>query len=306
MASKPIIVVFGATGAQGGSVVKYLAKENRFAIRAVTRNASSDKAKDLKENYGAELVEADAANPESYERAFAGAYGAFVVTAFWDPSTMGKEKEIGTGLVKAAKAAGVQHYVWSSLPFARKESEGKYNVPHFDDKAEVDEVVKSAGFPYYTYFLAAFYYQNFSSFFPIQKGEGGNLSVNIPDTSSITAYDVGQTGGIVADIFNNRDKWNAQYVPASADHFTLSEVEEILSKAVGKKVQINRVPRDVFAKLGFPGAHELAEMFSWFNEYTYFGRQHKRESGLRAYPNLRTLAEYYADPVTLASLPKFD
>jgi len=305
MSSKPIITVFGATGAQGGSVVRYLANDDRFAIRAVTRDTSSEKARELKEKYGAELVEADATNPESYERAFAGAYGAFVVTAFWDPSTMGKEKEIGKNLVKAAKAAGVQHYVWSTLPFARKESEGKYNVPHFDDKAEVDDDVKAAGFLFHTFFLAAFYYQNFSSFFPIQKSEEGDLAVNLPDTSSITAYDVSQTGGIVAEIFNHREKWNGQYVAASGDHFTLTEVEEVLSKAAGKKVQVNRIPRDVFGNLGFPGAHELAEMFSWFNEYTYFGRQLKRESGLRAYPQLRTLAEYYADPEVLAVMPKF-
>ena len=304
-AAKPIIAVFGATGAQGGSVVRHLASDGRFAIRAITRNAAADKARELKEKYGAEVVEADASDAASYERAFAGAYGAFVVTAFWDPSSMGKEKEIGRGLVSAAKAAGVQHYVWSTLPFARKESGGKYSVPHFDDKAEVDEDVRAAGFPYYTLFAAAFYYQNFSSFFPIQKSEGGDLAVNIPDTSSITAYDVSQTGGIVAEIFHHREKWNGKYVAASADHFSLSEVEEVLTKAVGKKVQVNRVPRDVFANFGFPGAHELAEMFSWFNDYTYFGKHIKRETGLRAYPQLRTLEEYYADPEVLAKIPKF-
>jgi len=286
-------------------VVKYLAKGNRFAIRAITRSASSDKAKELKEKYGAEIVEADMNDPSTYERAFAGAYGAFVVTAFWDPSSMGKEKEIGKGLVRAAKASGVQHYVWSTLPFARKESGGKYKVPHFDDKAEVGDDVRSAGFPFYTLFAASFYYQNFSTFFPIQKNESGDLVINLPETSSITAFDVSQTGGIVAEIFNNREKWNAQYVAASGDHVSLSEVEEILSKAAGKKVHVNRIPRDVFATLGFPGAHELAEMFSWFNDYTYFGKHIKRESGLHAYPELRTLAEYYSDPDVLATLPKF-
>jgi len=286
-------------------VIKHLAKDNRFAIRAITRNGSTDKARELKEKYGAEIVEADMSDPSTYERAFTGAYGAFVVTAFWDPSSMGKEKEIGKGLVKAAKASGIQHYVWSTLPFARKESGGKCNVPHFDDKAEVDEDVRGAGFTYYTLFAAAFYYQNFSSFFPIQKNESGDLVVNIPDTSSITAFDVSETGGIVSEIFNNREKWNTKYVAASADHISLSEVEEVLSKAAGKKVQVNRVPRDVFGNLGFPGAHEMAEMFSWFNDYTYFGKHIKRESGLRAYPELRTLEEYYADPEVIATMPKF-
>jgi len=302
--SKPIIAVFGSTGAQGGSVVKHLARDGRFAIRAITRKATAEKAVELKEKYNAELVEADMSDPSTYDRAFSGAYGAFVVTAFWDPSSMGKEKEIGRGLVKAAKAAGVQHFVWSTLPFARKESEGKYSVPHFDDKAEVDDDVRAAGFPYHTLFAAAFYFQNFSSFFPVKKGENGDLSVTIPDTSSITAYDVSQTGGIISEIFNHRDKYNGKYIAASADHVSLEEVGEVLSKAAGKRVSVNRVPREVFAKFGFPGAHEMAEMFSWFNEYTYYGLRIKRESGLRAYPPLRTLEEYYEVPEVVASLRK--
>jgi len=133
MSGKKLIVVFGATGHQGGSVVEALQATGEFNIRGVTRNVEKAKEK----NPEIEWVKADQTKPEELKKAFEGAYGAYVVTNFWDKESMGRETEIGTNLAKIAKEANVQQYIWSTLPNVEEISGGKISVPHFTDKAKV-------------------------------------------------------------------------------------------------------------------------------------------------------------------------
>jgi uncharacterized protein YbjT (DUF2867 family) len=300
--SKKIIVVFGATGLQGGSVVRYLAAENQYNIRAITRDAKSPEAQDLETKFGVTLVEANINEPETYDRMFEGAYGAFVVTNFWDEDSMYKEKEQGMALADVAKKHGLQHYVWSTAPNVAMLSNGKYNCPHFSDKAFVDEHILGLQFPFITFVQPPFYFQNFENYFPIEKSEE-QWVVNIPRTRTITAFDVTQIGGVVAAVFRHPEIWNRTVIPISADHLTMPEIELILSRAMGQQVVINQIPPDTFAKYDRPGAKELAEMFKWMDEYTFYGPLAKRELGLRAYPVLRTFLQYYSDPNVLAKLP---
>ena len=158
--TKQLIAVMGATGTQGGGVVEELIVRQRFAVRVLTRNPNSDKAKALQAK-GCEVVQGDFTKPETLEPAFRNAYGAFVVTNFWDPGTMASETAQGILGVNAAKAAGVQHLVWSTLPNCQEISEGKYEVIHFTGKARVDAEEKAATFPYYTFVEAPMYFQNF-------------------------------------------------------------------------------------------------------------------------------------------------
>eukprot|EP00275_Glaucocystis_incrassata_P001216 EC122225.1.p1 GENE.EC122225.1~~EC122225.1.p1 ORF type:complete len:138 (+),score=36.78 EC122225.1:111-524(+) len=135
--SKPLIVVVGATDAQGGGVVQHLLKDGGYAIRGVTRNTESEKAKALAAQ-GVEVVKADQADLESLKAAFAGAKGAFLVTNYWEIHDADKEIQYGKNLGDAAKAAGVEHVIWSSLEKTvdiagdRIPSIGKWKVPHFD------------------------------------------------------------------------------------------------------------------------------------------------------------------------------
>ena len=121
MAPKKIIAVVGATGAQGGGLVRAILADTsgEFAARAITRDVNSPKAQELA-RLGAEVVAANVDDVESLKRAFAGAYGAFCVTFFWDHFSAEKEMAEARNMAEAAKAAGVQHVIWSTLEDTRR------------------------------------------------------------------------------------------------------------------------------------------------------------------------------------------
>src|SRR5216117_4327546 len=141
--SKKLIAVIGATGHQGGAVVRALQAGGQFKVRALTRNP--DKHRDLAN----EVVEADLNRPDTLQPAFAGCHGVFLVTSFWQEGT--DEFTQGTAAVRAAKAAGVKHFIWSTLPDVKAISGGKFDVPHFTNKAKVDRVVAEAGVANHTF-----------------------------------------------------------------------------------------------------------------------------------------------------------
>src|SRR3989442_11525094 len=150
--SKKLIAVIGATGHHGGAVVRTLQAGGQFKVRAMTRNP--DKHRDLAD----EVVEADLNRPETLKAAFEGAHGVFLVT---NPYEKGADEiRQATAAVRAAKDADVKHMVWSTLPNVEAISGGKFNVPHFTDKAKVDAIVKEAGFAHHTFVIAPFFYQN--------------------------------------------------------------------------------------------------------------------------------------------------
>ena len=149
--NKKLIAVIGATGQQGGGVVRALQAGGQFKVRALTRNP--DKHRELAD----EVVEADLDRPETLEAAFKGAYGVFLVTNFWEQGT--DELKQATAAVRAAKDAGVKHFVWSTLPNVEAISGGKFDVPHFTGKAKIDRIVREAGFAHHTFVIAPFYYQ---------------------------------------------------------------------------------------------------------------------------------------------------
>eukprot|EP01121_Diplochlamys_sp_Union-15-3_P010736 TRINITY_DN3044_c0_g1_i1.p1 TRINITY_DN3044_c0_g1~~TRINITY_DN3044_c0_g1_i1.p1 ORF type:complete len:309 (-),score=78.54 TRINITY_DN3044_c0_g1_i1:32-913(-) len=266
--SKKLITVFGATGAQGGSVIEHLLKDGKWAIRAFTRDPNSKSSQDLKAK-GVELVKGDQHNPDDVRAAVKGAYAVFGVTNFWDPASSGKEVELGKKLADIAKEEGVQHLIWSSLSNVEKESKGKWHVPHFTDKAIVQDYIQSIGLNA-TFVGPAFYYQNFSTFFP-PKEENGEVVFTLPKTSSITAFDVRDTGIAVVEALNHPDKYKYVFMPLGAEHGHPQDFIKTYGEVHGKKAKLVEVPLDQFAKFPFPGADELAQMFGWFNDYTYFG-----------------------------------
>jgi len=170
MAKKKIIAIVGATGAQGGGLVRAIMSDvnSDFTARALTRDVNSEKAKNLAK-LGAEVIAADVDDVESLKRAFAGAYGAYCVTFFWEHFSPEKELSHAKSLANAAKDTGIEHVIWSTLEDTRKwvplsddrmpTLMEKYKVPHFDSKGQADHFFSEAGVPT-TFLLTSFYWDN--------------------------------------------------------------------------------------------------------------------------------------------------
>src|SRR6266700_289310 len=193
--NKKLIAVIGATGQQGGGVLRALQARGQFKVRALTRNP--DKHRELAE----EVVEADLDKPETLKAAFEGAHGVFLVTNFYGGAD---ELKQATAAVRAAKDAGVKHFIWSTLPDVEAISGGKFNVPHFTGKAKVDRVVKDGGFDNYTFVIAPFYYQNLASALAPQKQADGSMGWALPFDPTLRVVhmgDINELGNIVAGAF---------------------------------------------------------------------------------------------------------
>src|SRR5216684_501377 len=171
-ASRTPIAVIGATGLQGGGVVRALQARSQFKLRALTRDP--DKHRNLAE----EVVAADLNRPETLEAAFKAAHGVFLVTNFWEKGA--NELKQATAAVRAAKDADVKHFIWSTLPNVEAISGGKFDVPHFTGKAKIDQIVKEAGFANHTFVIAPFYYQNLVSAQAPRKQADGSVGWALP------------------------------------------------------------------------------------------------------------------------------
>ena len=261
-----LIAVIGATGHQGGGVVRALQAGGKFRVRALTRHPGKHGG------IADEVVAADLNRPETLKSAFEGAYGVFAVTNFWE---QGGADEVAQGeaAVRAAKDAGIEHFVWSTLPNVEEISGGKYDVPHFTNKAKVDAIVSAAGFRHHTFVIAPFFYQNLTSVMVPQQQQDGSTGWTLPiDPTArvIHAGDVTELGKVVAGAFANPDiAGGGQYLPLVGDLLSFHDIVATLNKQ-GHAYTFNRVPKEVFATF-FPGAGELAEMFGYFEDYTYLG-----------------------------------
>jgi uncharacterized protein YbjT (DUF2867 family) len=263
--NRKLIAVFGATGQQGGGVVRALQAQGQFNVRALTRKSGKHRG------LGDEVVEADLDRPETLKAAFAGAHGVFLVTNFWQPGT--DELKQATAAVRAAKEAGVKHFIWSTLPDVEAISGGKFHVPHFTVKANVDRIVKQAGFAHHTFVIAPSFYQNFVGALAPQKQEDGTLGWALPidpKVRSIHMGDIRELGNIVAGAFAHPDQaGNGQYLPLVGDFMSFNEIVDTLNRQ-GHELSFKQVPKEAFAT-AFPGAAELAEMFAYFQAHTYLG-----------------------------------
>jgi uncharacterized protein YbjT (DUF2867 family) len=263
--NKKLIAVIGATGQQGGGVVRALQARGQFKVRALTRNP--DKHRELAD----EVAEADLDRPETLKAAFEGAHGVFLVTNFWEEGT--DELTQATAAVRAAKDAGVKHFIWSTLPNVEAISGGKFDVPHFTGKARIDWIVKEAGFEHYTFVIAPMYYQGLVSVLAPQKQADGSVGWALPldpDVRCIHMGDISELGDIVAGAFAHPDEaGNGEYLPLVGDFMSFNEVVDTLNRQ-GHKFSFKQVPKEVFATL-FPGGAEVANTFSYWKAHTYLG-----------------------------------
>lgn len=263
--NRKVIAVVGATGQQGGGVVRALQASGQFKVRALTRNPGKHR------QLADEVVEADLARPASLKAAFAGAHGVFLVTNAWEAGT--DEVKQATVAIRAAKDAGVKHLVWSTLPNVEAISGGKLHVPHFTNKAKIDQIVRQAGFENHTFVIAPFYYQNLMGAMLPQKQADGSSGWTLPLDPTVRAIhmgDISELGTIVAGAFAHPDQaGTGEYLPLVGDFMSFNEIIDTLNRQ-GHRSSYTQVPKAAFAA-AFPGAAEIAEMLSYFEAHTYLG-----------------------------------
>ena len=305
MTEKKLIAVAGATGAQGGGLVRAILNDpdGGFAVRALTRNPESDKARELKK-LGAEVVAADVDKSETIERAFQGAYGAFCVTFFWEHFNPGKEGQHAAVLAQAAKKANLQHVIWSTLEDTRKwvplddnrmpTLMEKYKVPHFDAKGESDERFRELGLPV-TFLLTSFYYDNLIHFgMGPKKGPDGKLAITLPmgdrKLPIIAAEDIGRCA---YGIFKKGKELIGQTIGVAGEHLTGAEMAVTLTKALGQEVRYNAVPADAYLSFGFPGAEDLGNMYQFKHDFEdHFCGARDPDAARELNPELQTFAQW--------------
>ncbi|POY37348.1 nucleoside-diphosphate sugar epimerase [Solitalea longa] len=279
MEEKKIITVFGATGAQGGGLVRAILADSNsaFKVRAVTRDASSEKAKAL-ENLGAEVVSADIDDVESIKKALHGAYGAYFVTFFWEHFSAEKEQEEVANFIQAAKESNLQHVVWSTLEDTRNwvplddnrmpTLHGNYKVPHFDGKGASDKLFTEAGLPV-TFLRTSFYWDNFIYFgMGPQKGPDGKYYITLPmDDKTLAGIAAEDIGKCAYGIFKKGNEVIGKTIGIVGEKLSGEEMASKLSAALGVKVHYNNVSPETYRSFGFPGADDLGNMFQFKRDF---------------------------------------
>ena len=263
--NQKLIAVVGATGHQGGAVVRALQASGQFKVRALTRNPEKHP------KLGDQVVLADFNRPDTLKAAFVGTHGVFLVTNAWEAGA--DEPKQAIAAVNAAKLAGVQHLIWSTLPNVETISRGKIDVPHFTAKARIERAVSDAGFAYHTFVIAPFYYQNLQGAMAPQKLADGALGWALPldpERRVIHMGDITELGRIVVGAFAQPQlAGHGQHLPLVGDFMSFNEIIATLNRQ-GHNFSFKQVPREVFAGW-FPGAADIAAMLAYFEAHTYLG-----------------------------------
>jgi uncharacterized protein YbjT (DUF2867 family) len=255
-------------------VVDALLAQGTYEVRVPSRDPASDAARALSAR-GVEVVKADLLDPKSLATAFEGAHGAFVVTNFWDPTLGAREFDIGSAAVRAARRAGVEHLIWSTLPDVESLSGGRLKVLHFTGKARVDAVARSAEFTRHTFVEAPMYFQNFLTVMPPQPLPNGGRGWTVPMDPALRVIDAGDAtdvGRAVAAAFAAGDELpNGSVLAVCGGTYSWNDFADTLN-ALGHHLEVVQVPAEVYDGF-YPGAPEVRETFQYFTAHTYFGPQ---------------------------------
>lgn len=314
MPFKPTIAVIGATGAQGGGLAKAILDDpaRRFVLRALTRKPDGAAARAIAAR-NAEVVAADTDDEESLVRALRGAYGLFAVTNFWEHLSPERELTQAGNIARAARRAGVAHVVWSTLEDTRKRVPlddarmptlmGRYKVPHFDAKGEADAFF--AGLPV-TFVRTSFYWDNLIHFgMGPRRDANGRLVFVLPmgerRLPGIAAADIGAcVFGILA---RGQDAVGAQFGIAG-EHLSGAEMAAELSRTLGEPVTHYPMPFADYAKLGFPGAEDLANMFHYYHDFeAEFRASRPVEETRKLFPGLQSFGQWLERNVQKVPVP---
>ena len=268
-----LLVVFGATGQQGSSVVSYVKERmsDKFKIRAITRDPSKPEAKTLQES-GVEVVKADLGDKQSIKQAFKGADTIFAMTAL----NFGGQTELEQGklIADAAVEEKVPNIIWSTLVNANEISNGEFpHVVHFDEKAEVEKYIRSLPINS-SFFSPGCFMQNFLGMLkpqPVGDGKYSMFNVLRPG-SEVPFFDTEDTGKFVGAILNEPEKFHGKILYAANGMYSYETIAKIISKDTGKKVNYQQIPGNTFKEqIPEPIAEEITEMFQFFDKYNLYG-----------------------------------
>ncbi len=303
--NKPTIAVVGATGAQGGGLVRAILAdpEQRFAVRAITRNPKSDDARALARS-GAQVVAGDLDDLVSLEQAFRGADAAFCVTFYWAHSSPDTELLHAQNLAKAAKLARVSHVIWSTLEDTRRFVPledtrmptllERYKVPHLDAKGSANRIFAELGLPT-TYLYTSYFWDNLIYFdMGPKRNADGVLAFTLPmGTAKMPGIAAEDIGPCALALFKLGQRTIGTSVGIAGDHLSGGEMAEALSQALGEPVLHADLSPEAYRSLGFPGADDLGNMFQFKREFEREFRNARDLDRSRAlYPKLQTFATW--------------
>jgi uncharacterized protein YbjT (DUF2867 family) len=264
------VLVAGATGQQGGAVADRLLSGDHgdFEVHALSRSPESDACQLLAEQ-GATIVEGDLGEKDTLRPAVEDVDAVFCVTQFF---TAGHEGEVehGTNLAEVAADVGVEHFVFSSVGGAERDT----GIPHFDSKYEVEERIRDLGLPA-TIIRPVFFMQNFEG----QREDitDGTLALPLVEDVSVQIVNVDDIGGLAAEALANPDEYEGRAIELAGDEGTLEEMARVFTEVTGTDVEAQHVPIDAARE---QMGEEYAVMFEWFNEHGYeadidaLGREH--------------------------------
>lgn len=256
--SGKIILVTGATGHQGGATARHLLA-NGWSVRCLCRDPNKPAARELAKA-GAQIVKGNLDDRKSVDQALKGCYGLFSVQT---PVEEGIDAEIQQGitLADAAKAAGIQHTVYSSVAGCDK----KTGIPFFDSKVEIESHIKQIKLPT-TILRPVFFMENFDTTFrPTEKGNTWVLSLALRPDKPLQMISVDDIGTIAATVFDHPEEYLNKTLDIAADEVTLQQVATLWSRVSGKTVKFEELPLEQL-KRNNPG---YAKMFDWFNKHGY-------------------------------------
>ncbi|KAL9637244.1 MAG: hypothetical protein Q9164_002314 [Protoblastenia rupestris] len=277
-----LLVVFGATGQQGGSIISYVLNDadlsSQYKIRAITRDPSSSSAQALKE-MDVDVVKADLNDELTLNVAMNGAHTVFAMTT----PTFGcdaKVREViqGKAIADAAVAQRAQYIIFSTLPHVGKVSNGKYTkVTGFDAKAEIHEYITTLPIRS-AFFAPGSFMQNFQQIMaPRPTGSGVYVIARhvSPHTQLPLIDTVGDTGKYVGAILAEPDKYEGKVFCAATALYSMEEIAQTIYKASGKKVTYEQISEDKFRE-GLPSWGDmLIEMMLYQQDFGYYGPQTK-------------------------------
>lgn len=290
MTGKKIILVTGATGAQGGSVARALLQKGDFAVRIFTRNAATEKALALR-RLGAEIAVGDMNDVASLEAAMNDCYGVYGVTNYWEHGK--NEYRLGMNLVEAVAVSGIQHFVLHTQPNYNALSGGEFDVPHFDIKAALKAYSQELRLPA-TYLQVSFYYENFLRFFPLRQDQYGTFQFGFPQGNTpLAMVSVEDVGPLAASLFEQPTSYIGRTVTAVGDDDRCDAYAAAMTRVLEFPFHYNYIPRELYRCFGIPFADELANMFEVQRLYIP-SRQKEMEESYRINPAMQSFEGWLA------------
>ncbi|KIW17545.1 hypothetical protein PV08_04739 [Exophiala spinifera] len=279
---KPLVVVLGATGGQGGSVIRALRGNPKYRLRGTTRNVEGTAARELA-NQGVEVVAAQLDDKASLLRAFRGASIVFAATDFYETMrtsdswhAMNVEYQRGVNIAEAAvEVPTLQHFIWSTLPSAHKLSQAQFFVPHFEAKAKVDEFIKSKPqlLEKTTFFWVSFFGDNLlkPTFRPLPSGRENHHLLLLPTSPDTRVGFIGDqrtnVGIFISAIIEQRERTLGKYVFGNVETLSWRDYMALWTSVTGKAVQIVEVTAAHYCEM-FPNyGMEMISMFFFWNKY---------------------------------------